>query len=384
MNTKANTSASICFVALFSASAATAEMQNIPFDDDNWVLIAGAKFDNVDGRDALQLGMMAAEPSMVFGAAALKDIGFENGTIEYDLKFAETVTFSGIQFRVTSPGNGENFYMRAHHSGEDDSNQYMTNYNGVPSWQLYYGPAYTAPTVYPVDEWFHVKLVVQDGLADIYMIDDAKPELTIALKRDQAMGGVGFWGLDFGGPSWVSNFSIDTASAQPVVGTPAPEPEAKPGTVMAWQVSNAVDGAALAQQGGLSDQFLSSLTFTEMPVEGTGILNLAKLQGVAEGADTAIAKITVSSDADQLIPFDFGFSDDVTVYLNGSPVFSGSDRFLSRSYRFLGVVGYNDTAWLPLAKGDNTLALAVTEDHVDTTGWAVQGRFQNMDGISFK
>lgn len=375
------------FALLSGALAAApvfAESQSYAFTEDNWFLIAGASFAEVDGRDVVKLGNVMTEPPMFFGAAALIGVEFENGTFEYDLKFQDGIGFAGSQFRVESPGNSEDFYMRGHNSGKDDANQYMANYNGIPSWQLYYGAPYTAPTIYPQGEWFHVKMVVQDGMADIYIGDDMAPELTVALKRDQMSGGITLWGLDFGGGAMISNFSVDTESMQEVTGTPAPEPQAEPGTVMTWQVSNAVDGAALFDAGGLSDDFMSGLTFTEMNVEARGVLNLAQLQGIAEGADTALAKVTIMSETDQMKALDFGFSDDVTVYLNGMPIFSGSDRFLSRDYRFLGIVGYNDTAWLPLKAGENTLVLAVTEDVADTTGWALQGRFQDMAGMSIK
>ncbi len=384
MKFRTTTFAAVAVSTFISATFAYAQTQNIPFNEENWMLIGAAKFTQVDGREALQLGMSNKENPVTFGAAALKTGFLENGVIEYDLKFDNTRTFSGIQFRVASPGNGENFYLRAHRSGQPDANQYMTNYNGIPSWQLYYGAPYTKPTNYPHGEWMRIKLVVQGGLADIYIGNQDKPELTVALKRDQIKGGIGLWGLDLGGPSWISNFSIDVDSSAAVVGKPVSEASAKPGTVMSWQVSKVVDGAVLAKEVSLSDGFMNSLTFTEMNAEKTGMLNLAKLQGIAKGADTALAKITISSDLDQTKAFDFGFSDDVTVYLNGVPVFSGSDRLSSRDYRFLGTVGYNDTAWLPLKKGENTLVLAVSENVADTTGWAVQGRFRNMKGILVK
>ncbi len=373
-----------CFAALIFAAPAQAEMQSVPFTEDNWNLIAAASFEQVDGRAALQIGASNTDRPVTFGAAVLKGVTFLDGVIEYDLKFNETLTFSGVQFRVAGQGVSEDFYLRAHRSGNPDANQYMPRYNGVPSWQLYYGASYSSPTQYQHGVWFPVKMVIQGGLADIYIDDQTKPELTIALKRDPVSGGIMLWGLDLGGPSWISNFRFDATSQAAIVGTPVPEVTALPGTVATWQVSDAVDSAALAGAGHLDDGLMANLTFTQMTAEPTGLVNLAELQGLAEGADTALAKIEIMSDSDQLKAFDFGFSDDVTVYLNGTALFSGSDRFRSRDYRFLGTIGFNDTVWLPLTKGQNTLILAVTEDVEDKTGWAVQGRFRDMDGITTK
>jgi hypothetical protein len=55
------------------------------------------------------------------------------------------------------------------------------------------------------------------------------------------------------------------------------------------------------------------------------------------------------------------FSDDVRVYLNGTPLYEGSDRQGSRDYRFLGHAGFWDTAFLDLKPGVNQVALVVTD-----------------------
>jgi len=79
---------------------------------------------------------------------------------------------------------------------------------------------------------------------------------------------------------------------------------------------------------------------------------------------------------------EFGFSDKVQVYLNDQLWFAGNDLELSRDYRFLGSVGYFDAVYLPLKEGDNELWLAITEENIG--GWAVQARFVNSTGISFR
>ena len=57
----------------------------------------------------------------------------------------------------------------------------------------------------------------------------------------------------------------------------------------------------------------------------------------------------------------FGFSDDVRIYLNGAPLYEGSDRQNSRDYRFLGHVGFWDTVFLPLKSGTNDVVFVVTD-----------------------
>jgi hypothetical protein len=77
----------------------------------------------------------------------------------------------------------------------------------------------------------------------------------------------------------------------------------------------------------------------------------------------------------------FGFSDGVTIYLNDKALYAGSDIFMSRDYRFLGTIGFFDTLFLPLKKGDNELWLVVSEVF---GGWGVKAKLENMDNISLK
>lgn len=376
---------SAIFAGLLSVTSVSAESQAVEFTSENWDFVAAAGVETIDGQQALRIGASDAENPFTFGLAILKGVALENGTIEYDVKFDEAVTFSGIQFRVAGPGDSEQFYMRAHHSGEPDANQYMPNFNGMPGWQLYYGEQYSAPTVYRFNEWMHVKLVVQGDLVDVFIDDQAKPQFTSELKRDPMMGGIALWGLDLGGPSWISNFSIDPDSTEAISGTPLAEPVATDETVMAWDVSTALDQKVFEGVSNLDDVDLGAVSYTSMQAEKTGLVNLGRLQGFAPGADTAIAKITISSESDQLVPFVYGYSDDAIVFLNGQAIAAGSHRFLSRDYRYLGTIGYNDTVYLPLIKGDNVLQIAVVTDAPELNGgWGVQGRFVSMDGISIK
>jgi hypothetical protein len=57
-----------------------------------------------------------------------------------------------------------------------------------------------------------------------------------------------------------------------------------------------------------------------------------------------------------------GYSDDVSVFLNGKILFRGRSAQNFRDPGFLGIVNpENDTVYLPLKKGSNELMLAVSE-----------------------
>jgi hypothetical protein len=77
--------------------------------------------------------------------------------------------------------------------------------------------------------------------------------------------------------------------------------------------------------------------------------------------------------------FDLGFSDRVTVFLNGRPLFSGDASYSFDAPRRDGLIGYDQARlYLPLEKGDNELALAVADSF---GGWGPMGRFPEPAGL---
>ncbi len=373
-------------VTISNVTAETVKPQGtiVPFDAEKWNFIAGTKIVDHLGKKAIQLGIRKDGKPFGFGAAMLKGTSFTNGIIEYDVSFDRVRAFAGVRFRAQKPGNFENFYMRPHQSGNPDANQYVPVYNRASSWQLYYGTQYSAPTKYSFNKWMHVKLAISGNLADVYIDDMSKPAVTIELKRDEKTGGVGLWGLEVSGPVFFANFAVKPMDSVKIVGTPVPEKPATDGTVMSWQVSNSFDRKSVDGTSMLSKDLIAGLTYQTLAAGKTGMTNLARVQGTAKDKEAVFAKVTINSESDQAKKFEFGFSDMATVYLNGQPLFSGSDRFRSRDYRFLGTVGFYDSVYLPLKKGDNELQIKVTEIIGDVGGWAVQGRFEDMNGITIK
>jgi hypothetical protein len=74
------------------------------------------------------------------------------------------------------------------------------------------------------------------------------------------------------------------------------------------------------------------------------------------------ARTTIDSDREQVKKLYFGYSDDVSVFLNGRILFRGRSAQNFRDPGFLGIVNpENDAVYLPLKKGRNELMLAVSE-----------------------
>ena len=64
------------------------------------------------------------------------------------------------------------------------------------------------------------------------------------------------------------------------------------------------------------------------------------------------ARTTIDSDRDQVKKLALGYSDDVSVFLNGEILYRGRSAQAFRDPRFLGIVSpENDAVYLPLEEG---------------------------------
>ena len=78
----------------------------------------------------------------------------------------------------------------------------------------------------------------------------------------------------------------------------------------------------------------------------------------------------------------FGYSDEVSIFLNGKILYSADSTFRSRDPGFLGIVSADhDAVYLSLEKGENELALAVRETF---GGWGFICRLDDMTGLSLE
>lgn len=74
------------------------------------------------------------------------------------------------------------------------------------------------------------------------------------------------------------------------------------------------------------------------------------------------ARTSIDADRDGVRKLYLGYSDDVSVFLNGKILFRGRSAQNFRDPAFLGIViPENDAVYLPLKKGRNELMLAVSE-----------------------
>jgi hypothetical protein len=87
-----------------------------------------------------------------------------------------------------------------------------------------------------------------------------------------------------------------------------------------------------------------------------------RVGGRRTGGKFVLARTNIRTDRDEVRKLKLGYSDEVVVFLNGRPVYSGNNSLAFRQPKFLGLLdAESDAVYLPLRKGSNELVLAVTE-----------------------
>jgi len=355
-------------VIVLCASAAFCETLSLPADSPRWELQGEAKVVDYLGRKSILLDG---------GAALLKDFELQDGTVDVDVATPAKRGFFGIQFRLADDGaNGEWIYLRQHKSGLPDAMQYTPVLNTGLNWQIYNGPGFTGAVEIPKDEWFHLRLEVAGAQAKLYVKDMETPALVMSdLKSGIQKGQVAL--ADLIGATYFSNFEVSTTSFN------APWerhlPPTPPGTLTKWSISPSYDALGRNLEHPLSPSEISAIHWQNVEAEPPGLVVLYRYREAPHphvtfqsdfstrlqpqpGMKVVYARTTIDSDRDQVKKLYIGYSDDVSVFLNGKILYRGRSAQSFRDPGFLGIMNpENDAVYLPLKKGKNELVLVVSE-----------------------
>jgi hypothetical protein len=374
------TAAQMGFTFSIAANASAAHFQtvqtvqtpqtlSIPADSPRWELEGQAKATEYQGRKCLFLDG---------GTAVLKDLEMRDGVIDVDVATPASRGFFGIQFRIANDGaNAEWVYLRQHKSGQPDAMQYTPVLNTGANWQIYNGPGFTGAVDIPKDVWFHLRLEVSGAQAKLYVkdMDKDKPALVVNdLKSGVQKGQVALHVLI--GATYFSNFEIRTTPDAPWERRLPPMP---PGTLTKWSLSPSYDALARNLEHPLPPSESDAIRWQDVEAEPPGFVviyryreaphlrvsfanDFSKRLEPQPGMKVVYARTIIDSDRDQVKRLYIGYSDDVSVFLNGKILFRGRSAQNFRDPAFLGIVNpENDAVYLALKKGRNELMLAVSE-----------------------
>ena len=304
---------------------------SIPSDSPRWDMQGQAKATEYQGRKCIFLNG---------GAAILKDFEMRDGVIDVDVATPAIRGFFGFEFRIADDGaNYEEVYLRQHKSGLPDAMQYTPVLNTGRNWQIYNGPGFTGAVDIPKDVWFHLRLEVVGAQAKLYVKDMDKPALVMNdLKSGIQKGQVALYVLT--GATYFSNFEIRTTPDAPWERHLPPMP---PDTLTKWSLSPSYDALARNLERPLSASESEAIHWQDVEAEPPGFVviyryreaphprvtfqgDFSKRLEPQPGMKLIYARTNIESDRDQVKKLYVGYSDDVSVFLNGKILYTRSQR----------------------------------------------------------
>ncbi len=345
---------------LFAALCAHAEGGIVDFETDRWELVDAEVVEHL-GRKAL------------LGTAILKDVQFENGVIEVDIAGSGFIrSYPGIIFRRQSEVDFERFYIRPHRGNGlmDDALQYVPTINGVAAWQLYSGDGFTAAGVIPSDEWVHIRLEIKGKQGRVYLGDSAEPALVIQeLKHGESSGTIGVMGQK-SEQAFFSNFKYELTDDLQF--DPPPEKVPPLGMITQWELSRPFKHSEIDIERTPAAQGFTELEWREVTADPSGLVDVSRYIRRAPGEpDWVWARKIIKAESARTMELSFGYSDYISIFLNGRLLFAANSAYRSRDPGFVGIVGLNDSVYLPLEEGENELLFLIGESF---GGWGFMAR----------
>jgi len=356
---------SVVFVAvIFSVPSFAAEEQAAAtaFEAEGWTIASGRIVDHL-GRKALA------------GSALLKDVEFTDGVIEVDIAMDGRRCFPGIIFRAESETDTEIFYVRPHRpKNYSHALQYTPRFKGLTGWQLYSGPGFTAGGDIPLDRWVHVKLEVLGSRARVYFDDMEEPALVVGdLRRGTAGGFIGVSGPPDGRVHF-SNFRFSSDEALDF--GPLPIRAVSREGLTDWDISQPIAPLKINRDLSPNAQEIGEIQWQQVTADRSGLVDVARfLDNPPQLPQCMLARTAITVEKPERRKLLFGYSDEISVFLNGELLFRGDSAFRVRDSEFMGIVGLNDAVALDLNKGKNELLFVVTESF---GGWGFMARTESL------
>jgi hypothetical protein len=178
------------------------------------------------------------------------------------------------------------------------------------------------------------------------------------------------------GATYFSNFEVRET---PAAAWERRLPPMLPGTLTKWSLSPSYDVQTRNLERPLSAAESDAIKWQDIEAEAPGFVavnryresphprvtfqsDFSKRLEPQPGMKVIYARTNIESDRDEVRKLYIGYSDDVSVFLNGRILYRGRSAQAFRDPGFLGIMdAENDAVYLPLKKGRNELVLAVSE-----------------------
>jgi hypothetical protein len=353
--------------------ASAAAPMTIAMTADRWQTKENAEF-------IRQLGFFHGLMRLNSGNAALKDITFGDGTIEFDVNTIGRGA-PGIAFRQQDDGNFELLYLRPDPAcpAFRACIQYAPQTRGILLWDLF--PQYQSRAPLRENGWNHIKMIVSGRRMKVFVNDAPSPTLDIGRLEGDALIG----GIRLQGPATFANLVIIPGAVDGLSPEPVRDPlEGDRGVIRKWRVSP-VSALRNGKTPAYDEMPGASQEWKAIGAERGGLINLSREYGrpVPE-PDRSLAwvKTPITSDKKRSAKVDIGWTRELWVFVNGKLVFTDKNLFEQENARKFpdGRCSLENAAFtLPLEAGENEIAIATANNF---SGWGLMLRLADPEGVS--
>jgi hypothetical protein len=361
----------LCFLSAFPLAQA-AEPITITMTAEHWQTKENAEF-------LQQLGFYRGLMRLNSGDAALKDITFSDGTIEFDVNTVGRGA-PGIAFRQQDENNFELLYLRPDPACPAfwACIQYAPQTHGVLLWDLF--PQYQTRAPLRENGWNHIKMVISGRRMNVFVNDATSPTLEVGRLEGDAMKG----GLRLQGPGTFANFVITPDAVDGLSPEPARDPlDGDRGLVRNWRLST-FSALPNGKEPMYNEMPGASQEWKTISTERNGLVNLSRVYGrpVPEpNRSIAWLKTTITSDRKQAKKVDIGWTRELWVFVNGKLVYADKNLFEvdgARKFPDARCSLENGSFALPLETGDNEVAIAIANNFF---GWGLMLHLADPEGV---
>jgi hypothetical protein len=198
--------------------------------------------------------------------------------------------------------------------------------------------------------WTHIKLVVNEDTAQLFMDHSEQPHLSYCLKHAPKSGPVSIGGS--AAAMHCANFTMDPTATK-LINFEAPQPKKIDGIIGKWEVSDKFRAIDLRNCYSIPQIIEARKWSGAIEIDENGAPNISRIVTRYDGkpGNTVCMKLTIQADEACTKVFEMGYGDRAVAILNGKLLYRGSARWRSCDYRYLGTIGLFDAVYLALEQG---------------------------------
>lgn len=224
--------------------------------------------------------------------------------------------------------------------------------------------------------WTHVKIIVNEDQASVYVEDMGVPQLVIKnLKQNARLGGIRFQNQFF--DAFFTNVSIlELKTKMPVIADS--DKEVLPVNYLTqWELS--VKFAK--NEKGIISQLDSirgkDISWKKIQSDTDGLVNMSRF--IEEMSGSVALKKTIRSELEQAVNLYFGFAKHMIIVLNNEVVF---DKNMDTDKEEGRVFVDDESVELNLSQGKNELFFVLSGDEEHKQNWGFVAKLEKLDGIA--